>query len=419
MNEAAIGDNAKLSKSFEEMRLHGSTLRGKTLSVPVLPVPIALRTYYFISFGAMGLYLPYFPTWVRSRGFVGAEMGLLMAALPFCQLLSPAIVGLLADKFALRGRMMTLCATSTALGISAFGLAAMFLEQIPLTVAVTCMLAFAFLRSPIVGLADVLAMETAPDYGRMRLFGSLGFGVMALLGGHVLDPTHPFALPMAIAAFVWLLTVVSLLLPKTSALPPRPALSDARKFMTQPGYRRLLVTMMLIFGGMSAYDLCLTLRLRELGASGTQTGLFWSTATGAEVILLIWAARIANKMGPGKALTLACAVSAGRWVFLSQATDLNLMLALQPLHAVSFGLMWVSAIGALKREVGEKGTATAQGMYASSIALGSMIGITVWSPFYETFGSQRLFLTAACVSGAAALSATRLIRFSRQARVVV
>lgn len=379
---------------------------------------MALRAYYFISFGAMGLYLPYFPTWVRSRGFVGSEMGLLMAALPFCQLLSPAVVGLLADKFALRGRMMTLCALFTAMGISAFGLSALILNEIPFALALTCMLAFAFLRSPIVGLADVLAMETAPDYGRMRLFGSMGFGVMALIGGHVLDPTHPFALPVAIAGCIWLLTVVSLLLPKTSALPPRPALKDAREYLKQPAYRRLLVTMMLIFGGMSAYDLCLTLRLRELGATGTQTGLFWSTATGAEVILMIWAARISDRMGPGKALTLACLVSAGRWLFLSQATDLNLMLALQPLHAISFGLMWVSAIGALKREVGEKGTATAQGMYASAIAFGAMIGITFWSAYYDWFGSERLFLTAACVSGAAALSASRLIRFSGPARVM-
>lgn len=384
----------------------------KNTALPAVPVPVALRAYYFISFGAMGLYLPYFPTWVRARGFVGAEMGLLMATLPFCQLLSPAVVGALADKFALRGRMMTICAVTTALGVSTLGVAALLFVDIPLLVAVACMLAFAFLRSPIVGLADVLAMETAPDYGRMRLFGSMGFGVMALLGGHLLDPTHRFALPVLVAAMLWLLTLVSLLLPKTSSLPPRPALSDAREFLGQPAYRRLLVTIFLIFGGMSAYDLCLTLRLTELGASGTQTGLFWSIATGAEVLLLIWAARWVERWGPGKALTLSCVAASGRWYFLSQATDLDLMLALQPLHAISFALMWVSAMGTLKREVGLKGTATAQGLFGSAIAVGSVLGISTWGPVYDTFGSETVFLSASAVAALAALSASTLIRLT-------
>lgn len=391
----------------------------RTPAVPALPVPVALRVYYFIAFGAMGLYLPYFPTWIRARGFVGAEMGILMATLPFCQLLSPAAVGALADKFALRGRMMTICSSVTALGISAFALAALLLQDIPFLVALTCIFSFAFLRSSIIGLADVLTMETVPDYGRMRLFGSMGFGVMALLGGHLIDPSHAFALPVLTAALLWLLSVVSLLLPKTSSIPPRPALHDAQEYFRQPAYRTLLITTVLIFGGMSSYDLCLTLRLRELGATGTQTGLFWAVATSSEVLMLIWAARLSEWWGPGKALTLSCTVAAGRWLFLSQATDLHLMLALQPLHAVSFGLMWVSAMGVLKREVGLKGTATAQGLFGSAIALGSFLGTSAWGPFYDAFGSERLFLTASVVSAVAALSATRLIRLTKSARVVV
>jgi PPP family 3-phenylpropionic acid transporter len=385
--------------------------------VPLLPVPIALRVYYFIAFGAMGLYIPYFPTWVRSRGFVGAEMGLLMATIPFCQLLSPAIVGLVADKFALRGRMMTLCAACTALGSSAFVIAALVLPEIPFFVAMSCMLAFAFLRSSIVGLADVLTMETVPDYGRMRLFGSMGFGVMALFGGHLVDPTHPYEVPLLVAALLWLLSVVSLLLPKNSSLPPRPALKDAKEFLLQPAYRNLLLTMMLVFGGLSAYDLCLTLRVRELGASGTQTGLFWSVATGAEVLMLIGAARLSEKWGPGKALTLCCVVAACRWFFLAKVTNLNLMLLAQPLHAISFGLLWVSAMGVLRREVGSKGTATAQGLFGSAIALGSVLGVSTWGPVYDAFGSEVVFLSAAGISAIAALSATRLIRLARPAQI--
>jgi PPP family 3-phenylpropionic acid transporter len=379
----------------------------------LVPTKAALRLYYFITFASMGLYLPFFPTWLRARGFVSWQMGTIMAIMPVCQMISPAIVGMIADKLALRGRMMTVCCVTTALGLSAFTASAGLLEAVPFLLACFFMLAFALMRSPIVGLADVLAMEIAPDYGRMRLFGSMGFMVAALLGGRLLDPTHPTALPGAVAGLIWLLTIVSLLLPKTSSLPPRPALSDARALLSQTAYRRLVLTMMFIFGGMTAYDLCLTLRLRELSASGTEVGLFWSVATCSEVILLFFAGRFINRVGPGKLLTFALVVATGRWLFLSQAEDLTLMLLLQPVHAIVFGLMWVSSIAVLKREVGEKGTATAQGLFSSFVALGAAIGLSSWGTVYDAIGSEIDFLGAACDSGIAELCASTLIRHTK------
>ena len=281
-------------------------------------------------------------------------MSALVALLPICQLFSPALVGLLADGWGLRGRLMTVCAATTALGLTCLALLAYWLSPLPFLFVWLCVLAFAVLRPPTIGLADVLAMEIAPNYGRIRLWGSLGFMSSALLGGQLIDPKHAFALPASIAASLWALVVVSWMLPKTSHLPPRPALSDARQLLAQSAYRNLLLTMMLIFGGLSAYDLCASLRLDDLGADGLAMGAFWAIATSAEVVLMFWAAPFLERIGPGKLLTVACAVSTGRWLFLSQVSSLSLILAFQPLHAFSFGLMWVSSMGVLKREVGRK-----------------------------------------------------------------
>jgi len=360
----------------------------------------------------MGLYLPYFPSWLQARGFVGVKMSILVALLPICQLASPVFVGLVADKLALRGRMMTFCATSTAVGLSALALSAFKYDPIPFGLAFLCMLGFALLRSPMIGLADVLAMEVANDYGRMRLWGSLGFMVAALLGGRLIDPAHAYELPLSVAGTLWLLVMVSWLLPKTSKLPPRPALIDAKQLLKQTAYVRLLITMVLVFGGTTAYDLCATLRLKELGASGNYVGAFWAIGTCAEIMLMFWAKRWFSNIGPGKALTLACLAGTIRWLFLSQATSLTLILALQPLHAVTFGLMWVSAIGVLQREVGEKGTATAQGLYATAIATGATLGLSLWGVLYEELGSELVFLGAAVFSAFATIGAARLIRIT-------
>lgn len=380
--------------------------------MPALPVTVALRAYYFLTFGVMGIYLPFFPTWLRARGFVGWQMSALTALSPLCQLAAPALVGMLADRFALRGRMMIVCTVTTAFGLSLLTSTSVLMTPLPFAVAASCLLMFAALRSPISGLADVLAMEVAPDYGRMRLWGSLGFMVLALLGGRFLDPTHPVLVPLVISLLCWISVGAAALLPQTSHLPARPVWEDLRGLWSQVPYRHLLFTMMLVFGGMTAYDLCISLRLAELGAHPAYIGTFWATATASEIVLLHYSAPLLRRIGPGKLLTLACAAASLRWMFLAQATSLSLILAMQPLHSISFGLMWVSSVGVLKREVGERGTATAQGFFAMAVAVGATLGLSTWGVLYDAKGSSFLFQCASGVSALAAVSASRLIRFT-------
>lgn len=379
---------------------------------------LVLSLYYFVAFGAVGLYLPFFATWLQGRGFFGWQMSAIMALLPACQLLSPTLIGMLSDRLGLRGKMMTFCAVVTATGLSVFGLSALLLQPLPFPWALCCMFAFTALRSPTIGLADVLALEISTNYGRVRLWGSLGFMVSALVGGALMNPTHAFALPVTLAAYLWVLVIVSWFLPQVSRLPPRPARHDLVLLLQQHAYRGLLVTIGLIFASFTAYDMCATLRLRELAASGTQIGLFWAIGTLSEVVLLFFSGDWLKQVGAGKLLAAACSVSVLRWLALATLTDVSWVLALQPLHAISFGLMWVSAMGVLKRETGQRGGATAQGLFASSVALGGTVGMSVWGSMYEAWGSWYVFVISAGVMALAVVSASRLIRLtSPDARV--
>jgi PPP family 3-phenylpropionic acid transporter len=371
-----------------------------------------LRVYYFVTFGAFGLYLPFFPAWLEGRGFRGAALSALVSLLPLLSLLSPPLVGMLADGLGLRGRMITFAALSTALGLTALALTAFFFDPLPFWPVFSCFVLFAAFRGPLTGLADVLAMESSPNYGRMRLFGSLGFLALALVGGQLVLLDHPYQLPALVAGALWLVVIVSRVLPKTSTLPPRPVLADARMLLRQPGYRWLLVTVALVFMSNSAYDLCASLRVRELGASSGYVGAFWALATGAEIGLLYFAAPFLRRVGPGKLLVASCVVAAGRWYFLSEATSLAVILAAQPLHAVTFALMWASAIAALQREVGHLGLATAQGLYSAALAVGSIAGLWLFGPLYEVAGSARVFQVAAVLALLAGLVGTRLIRWT-------
>src|SRR5690606_25346425 len=170
------------------------------------------------------------------------------------------------------------------------------------------------------------------------------------------------------------------MLPRSSTLPPRPAPAEARRLLAGRGYRWLLLVIFLAIGAHSAYDLCLTLRLRALGASGGFVGTAWAVGTAAEIVLMATLAPYIERLGPARLVVVGAASGALRWTLLATVTSLPTLMLLQPLHALSFGLLWVSALAVLKERAAGSGLATAQGLFSASMATGSTLGMSVWGP---------------------------------------
>lgn len=371
-----------------------------------------LRTFYFVSYAAMGVYLPFFPAWLEAQGFAGATMSALTSLVPLASLAMPLLLGLLADRWALRGGLIAIASSLGALGMTILGLVSTRGSSLSLAMAAACMGTFALFRAPAMALGDVLAMESRANYGRLRLFGSLGFLSAALATGPLLLSSHPALVPWLVAAGLWLAALVALFLPRASGRPVRAPLSDARTLLGQPGFRVLGATVILCFASHSAYDLCGSLRVRELGATPGYIGCFWALGTLSEVILMFSVVPAIERVGPGKTLTLAALVGAVRWTLLAGTPSLSVLLLLQFLHALTFGLMWLSVVSVLKREVGEKGMATGQGLLTTAAAIGSTSGYWLWGMTYAESGLSSVFRLAAGVALLAAATSLPLIRWS-------
>ena len=62
---------------------------------PVAPLLIA--AYYFVFFGALGIFLPYFSLWLVAHGLAPAEATRVLSLTPLMSLLVPPLAGLVAD----------------------------------------------------------------------------------------------------------------------------------------------------------------------------------------------------------------------------------------------------------------------------------------------------------------------------------
>jgi MFS transporter, PPP family, 3-phenylpropionic acid transporter len=373
----------------------------------VLSPRVALRCFYFAFFVAIGAYLPYFPAWLAAQGIDGIRMGVLSALLPALTVVGPPAFGLFADAVGIRGSLLRFTSMGACLAFAAICLFAANGTPLGFGGLFACILAFGFFRTPMQLLSDVVALEQGGDYGRQRVFGSIGFMVTAPIVGYYVDLRSPIVLPAIILSGLAVGHLATWPLPKHGAVPRPAPLREAKRLLAQPEFRLFLVAAMLGQLAHVGYDVTLSLHLAALGFSGTMIGVAWTISTAAEVLLMVLAAPLMARSAPAVLLLVSLVVGTLRWVVLGVVTDPMLILLLQPLHAVSFALRWLASMQIVRRLGNGGPLGTAQGIHLAAFSVGSVFGTLVCSALYKAVGGHGVFYFCAMValfaSGAAVL----------------
>jgi MFS transporter, PPP family, 3-phenylpropionic acid transporter len=197
-------------------------------------------------------------------------------------------------------------------------------------------------------------------------------------------------------------------------------LPDLGTLLSDRTFLGFLVCSGLTWAAHSSYDLCSSLFFRDLGAAKNTIGLLWALGILLEIVLMANAEPLFRRLSSTRLLVVAYAGSALRWFGMSQLTSVTAAFVLQPLHALSFGLMWLASLEYLRRWSTRGLLASAQGIFMAAVALGSVAGILVWGPLYERSGGPAVFASAGtlalftAVIGAASLRREELVhRFVR------
>jgi PPP family 3-phenylpropionic acid transporter len=369
---------------------------------------LALRVYYTTALGVGGIYLPFFPRWLEARGMFGVRLGLIAAAAPTMGVVAPAGFGALADALRLRGGLLQFACAGALL---AFGsLTAFAAAGLPLGFAVLffAALALALFRSPMGFIADVIAIELAPSagttYGRLRLWGTVGFIAVVLVAARYVDPRDPVVVPAVTTGVVFAALVASLWLPRTADLPDRGDRHGAWRLLADRDFRLFLTAVFLGQCGHVAYDLCFSLYLFDLGVPRMTLGWMWALGAGCEVIMMAYAAPLLRGFAPLSLLAFALGGASVRWALTALARSSVLLIALQPLHALSFALAWLAAVTYASRRFPPQSLGTAQGLFSTGMGAGSAVGMLLWGSVYHRGGGPAVFGGAACFSACRAFS---------------
>ncbi|MCY2930235.1 MAG: MFS transporter [Planctomycetota bacterium] len=343
---------------------------------------------YFALFALLGTIAPYMQRFLRAKGFSEAENGALLGvmALGAC---GPAFLGALADRVG-RKRTMVVCTL----------LAAALLPVLAATdspwLAAGLLLGIGLTTAMFIPLTDTLAANELPDpahtYGRVRIWGSVGFVlVLAAAGGSgLIDEQSPKSMLTAMLLGAGLFVATSLGTPDRRRHSPDSQPAARGTHFDAVFYLFLFVGAMHQLGMSAHYSFFTNYAADVLKLPrGAWT---WAIGSAAEIPFLFLGGWFVRKMGIGAMLffaSLAVTVRIGTYALFPFAA---VALPIQVLHAPVFGLRHAASIEFLRRKVppGRRGLAMA--LYMSlAISLPLWVGSTAGGLILKYAGYTTLY----------------------------
>ncbi len=357
---------------------------------------------FFTFFAGASALLPFLALFYRAEGLGESRIGILTGLQPLTVLFGSAIWGAVAD-YTQRHKAVLLsliaAVSVTALVLSAGGT---FMRLFLLVFV------FAFFFSPIVPLIDNSALhmlgDKADQFGRLRMWGGVGWGAMAAVVGTLIER---YGLQWSFYMFIFGMAV-SLLI--AARLPvPHDSLRvrfgvAVRQLIGAPGWIAFVSAVFVGGAGLGVMHNYLFLYLQDIGAGGGLMGISMTASTASELGFFFFADRLLLRFGPRRLLQVALLAGALRLLLYSVTTIPVLVLAIQFLHGPAFGLLYLSAVAFAYRAAPDGLGATAQGvMNGVNFGLGALTGAVVGGFLYEAAGPFVMFRITGLILGFPAL----------------
>ncbi|MFO7956965.1 MAG: MFS transporter [Candidatus Brocadiia bacterium] len=356
---------------------------------------VRFGAHYFLLFAVMATVYPYFQLLLRARGFAESEVGYLLGLLALAEVAGPMALGWAADRLGAHRRMLAACLVAFALLVVPLGLTSAFWA------AALLVLGIGFTARVPIPLADTLASAHLPDpahdYGRVRLWGSIGF-ITTLFGIRIfrlVDETSSWSMISAMIVAVAVCLVSVFFLPGGAS----PENTDGKGQGDGDGFDAVFWIFILVAAlhmlGMTSYYSFVTMYLHD--KVGMESGAWvWAVGSACEIPILFLGGRIIRRYGLRAMLMAAMGAAAVRLTVFAAAPYLWAVLPAQALHAATFGLFHAASIEFIRRKVPAARRGAAMAIYMSiAIALTRLIGSAAGGVIIENRGYSTLYLTYA------------------------
>ena len=355
-----------------------------------------LSGFYFAYFGFVGAFTPFWTLYLKSLAFNAFQIAVLMSLFQVARSFSPSLWGWVADHRGHRVPIIRFLAGASLLAYIGvfFGTGFYWLFAVMLTLSFFWRASLPLIEAVTLGHLG----ERFERYGRIRLWGSIGF-IVAVIGlGYALQY-------LGMRVLLW---VILLLLVIVWALSWR--LSDPPGALHHEEHdgawwailrRREVIALMVACFSMSAahgvYYTFYSIYLVDHGYSKDIVGWLWGLGVICEIVVFMVMPQLAARFGLRRIMLASLFLAFVRFFVIGWAVDVWwLIVFAQLLHAATFGSYHAAAIALVHRYFKGRHQSKGQGLYTSiSYGVGGTLGALISGFAWEGIGPGWTFTASA------------------------
>ena len=367
--------------------------------------------FFFAYYGFIGIFSPYASLYFAQRGMTGPQIGVLMSLMQVMRIFGPNLWGWVADRTRQRVGVLRITALAATLMFIGMFFSQSFVQFFIVMVAINT---FTSAQGPLSEALMLSAMRgDLTHYGRLRLWGSIGFIAAVTAGGELLDWRGIELVPWMAWAMLALVLLASLRLREGRQSGPPQTMPSVLSILRQPEVLAFFASSFLMIAAHASLYVYLSLYLAELGYSKTLIGLSWSLGVVAEIFFFYYQAPLFRRFGTRTLLLASLLMAVARFLVIGLAAQsIAWMLFAQVLHAATFGTHHSASVMRMQRWFAGPLQASGQALYISiSYGLGGTAGGLLMSMSWDRFGPASVFLLAALLSLAGLVAAVLSFRW--------
>ncbi|MCD2338629.1 MFS transporter [Bacillus cereus] len=338
-----------------------------------------MKGFYFFTFLGTGSLFPLLGLYLSTVEHLnGYQIGTIMSLGPIIMIFFQPIWGLLCD-YTQKPRII-LSTTVLLTGIS--GLGYLIFNEFSFFIFVALLIGV--FQSAIIPISDSISLsytsKTNGNYGNIRLFGSLGFGVavfiMGRLSGTFIGPTvifYGFFISLCIASFL------AYRMPQEVTSQKQDLIAGLKHLIQYKEFLIFLLIAFMIFAPNLANNSYFGIFVENTGGTLTGIGIAFFLAVSAEIPFMKIANQWINKLGILNIVVLAGTASMIRWFLYSLEPSLWIVYASTIIQGFSLGLFIPAGLQYIRK-------IAPLNMGTTAVTLYSAIGNGVGNWFYTFFG---------------------------------
>ncbi len=348
------------------------------------------KGFYFAFYGAGASLSPYLALYYQSLHLGGEQIGVLRALPSLVVMLVTPLWAGLADATHGHKRILLLALIGTLAGSVGLFLGQTFWALVPIV------LLYATFSAPVMSLVDssmmVMLGGERGRYGRLRLWGAVGWGLMGPIVGALVDR---YSLSYAFYGYYVLVGVTLLIALGLPIRTTRLQTSYWKGFRELARNRRwllFLATMFIYTAGRATLETLLFLHLGTIGVSESLMGLSLAVASLSELPVYFYSDELLRRLGPRRLLLVSMAATLIMLLGVGWMRAPWLILVIQLLHGPSFSAMWVASVSLVAGMAPEGLGATAQGIFSSvSMGIGAAAASLLGGMLLQRFGGAWMY----------------------------